>query len=226
MYDYREYCPVAKAAQLLCERWTLLIVRELLSGSTRFNQMRRLLPRISPTLLKARLRLLEDEGIVVRVKRAEGDGFEYELTASGQALGPVVMALGEWSTSWQYEKFKDEPIHTEAMMRDLELTLLPAQMPGVRTVLKFLFDEEPQAESWYVVVDGEHVEACDEDRAFDVDVYLSGTPRVVCDILLGKLDLKACMNDRRLKVTGSKPHIDRIGQWFGLAPYVNKNEVA
>jgi len=95
-------------------------------------------------------------------------------------------------------------------------------MPGQRTVLKYLFDGETRENNWYVVIDGDHVEACDEDRAFDVDVYISGTPRVVCDILLGKEALKTCMKDGRLKITGSKSHMANIGNWFGLAPYVVK----
>lgn len=220
MYDYREYCPIAKASQLLGERWTLLIIRELLCGTTRFNQLRRYLPRISPTLLKSRLSLLEAEGIVARVRSADRDSYEYALTASGRALESVLMTLGQWATEWQFDKFKNDEIFIDTMMRDLELTLVSSAMPGSRTVLKFLLDVDEQIEAWYVVIEGGQIEACDDERGFDVDVYLNATPRVICDILIRKIPLKTAMTDGRLKITGSRAHINAIDDWFGLAPYV------
>lgn len=165
--------------------------------------------------------MLEDEGIVMRVRSAERNSFEYQLTTAGEQLKTVVLALGHWATEWQYEKFKDDTIHVDALMRDLELTLVAGAMPGSRSVLKFLFDDVAQGNRWYVVVDAERIEACDEDRAFEVDVYLSASPRTVADILLKKIPLAAAMRDGRLKVTGSKAHIQSISKWFGLAPYVD-----
>ena len=220
MYDYREYCPIAKASELLGERWTLLIIRELLSGSTRFNQLRRYLPRISPTLLKTRLRMLEDEGLVVRVRAAERNSLEYELTESGRELGPVLNAIGGWSTRWQYEKFKNDEVHVAAMMRDFELLLEPGKIPGTRTILKFLFSDEPD-EVWFVEIDEDHVEACDHDRSFDVDVYFSTNSKTLADLMLRRCEVKQAIKDRILKVTGSKAHIDGLARWFPVAPYVD-----
>ncbi|NNL84739.1 MAG: transcriptional regulator [Myxococcales bacterium] len=220
MYDYREYCPIAKASQILCERWTLLIVRELLCGSRRFSQLRRYLPRISPSLLKARLRMLEAEGVVARVRGTESRNYEYELTAAGRELESVVIALGQWSTRWQYEKFKDDAIYIDGLMRDLELTLRPGEMPGKRSVLRFLFDDAVPDNRWYIVVDGERVESCDDERGFDVDVYFGASARTIADILLAKVSLRSAIRDGRLKVTGSRAHVDSIERWFGLAPYV------
>jgi DNA-binding HxlR family transcriptional regulator len=220
MYDYREYCPIAKASQLLGERWTLLIIRELLLGSTRFNQLRRYLPRLSPTLLKARLRTLEDEGIVARVRvPEEPNRYEYTLTAAGRDLEPVVVALGTWATEWQFDKFKNDEIHIDALMRDLEYTLVPAEMPGSRTVLRFLLSVNEAIEPWFIEIENERIESCDEDRGFDVDVYLSTAPRTIADILLGKSTLGEVTRDGRLKLTGSRAHIACIDRWFGLAPY-------
>ncbi len=219
MYDNREYCPVAKASQLLCERWTVLIVRELLNGISRFNQLRRCLPRISPSLLRTRLRTLEAEGIVARVKIHASGSYEYQLTPAGCDLGSVVLAMGNWATRWQYEKFMHEEVHVEALMRDLEMTLIPAEMPGPRSVLRFLFSDLDVANRWYVVIENGHAEACDDDRGLEVDVYLSGERKTVADILIGKVALHAAMTNGHLKVTGSKAHISRIRNWFGLAPF-------
>lgn len=219
MYDYREYCPIAKASQVLCERWTLLILRELLCGSTRFSQLRRYLPRISPSLLKSRLRMLEEEGILERVQSSGKRNFEYVLTPCGRSLEPVVLALGHWGTHWQYEKFKDEPVHVDALMRDLELTLIPREMPGARTVLRFLFEDDVPNNRWYVVVEDETVEACDDERGFDVDVYLRASARTLADILIAKISLHKAVDDGLLKVTGPRAHVDAMGRWFGLAPY-------
>lgn len=220
MYDYREYCPIAKASQLLGERWTLLIVRELLSGSTRFNQLRRYLPRISPTLLKTRLRMLEDEGIVVRVRAIDRSSLEYQLTEAGRELGPVLNAIGGWATRWQYEKFKNDEVHIAGMMRDFELLLEPEKLPGTRSILKFLFSDEPE-QTWFVEIDGDHVEACDYDRSFDVDVYFATDTTTLADVMIRKCDIKQAVKDQVLKVTGSKAHIDGLAAWFPFAPYVD-----
>lgn len=217
-YDYREYCPIAKAAQILGERWTLLILRELMLGTTRFNQLRRFLPRLSPTLLRKRLRTLEDEGLVARVRSRDGDGHEYVLTSSGEALQAALLELGRWSVQWQYDKFKDEPVLVDALMRDVETLLVPAALPGRRSVLRFLFDDAGDAH-WHVIVDGDHVEACDEDRGFDVDVYLSTTARVLSDIFIARTTLAEAMADGRLRVTGSATHVRSIDRWFPTSPF-------
>lgn len=217
-YDYREYCPIAKAAQILGERWTLLILRELMLGSTRFNQIRHFLPRLSPTLLRKRLRTLEDEGLVARVRSRDGDGHEYVLTPSGEALQSALIELGRWSVQWQYDKFKDEPVLVDALMRDVEVLLVPEALPGRRSVLRFLFDDAGDAH-WHVIVDDDHVEACDEDRGFEVDVYLSMASRVLADILIARVPLAGVLADGRLKVTGSAAHVRSIERWFPASPF-------
>lgn len=225
MYDYREYCPIAKASQLLGERWTMLIIRELMVGTSRFNQLRRYLPRISPSLLKSRLSMLEEQGIVARVLSSDHEHrYEYVLTPSGRALEGVMMTLGQWATEWQYDKFSHEPVQIDTLMRDLEITLIAREMPAKRSVLRFLFDTEAGTDAWYVEVDGDRIEACDEDRGFEVQCYLSAQPKIIADILLAKLSLNDALESKQLKVTGLPAYCESIGRWFGLAPYVEARQ--
>jgi DNA-binding HxlR family transcriptional regulator len=219
VYDYQEYCPVAKASQLLCERWTFLIVRELLCGCTRFNQLRRYLPRISPGLLRKRLAVLESEDLVVRVKVRDGEHYEYRLTDSGRDLEGVIVALGTWACRWQYEKFSNDEINLEALMRDLASTLKSAEMPAERNVLRFLFEDLEASARWFVVVEGEMIEACEEDRGLDADVFISTKVKTLADVLIGQRQLGEAISCGDLKLTGSAPHIRSINRWFGLAPY-------
>ena len=114
--SYNQFCPVAMAAEILCARWTMVLLRELVAGSTRFNELRRGVPRMSPALLSKRLKDLETAGIVVRRRMAgEADLFEYALSNSGRELEPVIMAVGVWGHRW---------IETEASLRNLDVNLL------------------------------------------------------------------------------------------------------
>lgn len=141
--SYHQFCPVAKAMELLDERWTMLVIRELLLGSRHFNDIRRGVPKMSPSLLSKRLRDLTRAGIVER--RDEGREVVYGLTAAGMELAPVVDKLGAWGMRW-IGKVGEEDLDPKLLMWDLHRHVDPALVPPGRTVVSFRFNDVPASQ--------------------------------------------------------------------------------
>ena len=173
MSTYGQFCPVAKAMEVLDERWTLLIVRELLAGSTRFNELRRGNPKMSPALLSKRLRTLERAGVV---RREEVDGrTSYHLTDCGMELKPVVEGLGAWGIRWIGELGEDD-LDPHLLLWDIRRTVPLAVWPRRRTVLAFRFTDQPvRTAFWWLCVNGEEADVCDYDPGFEVAATVETT---------------------------------------------------
>lgn len=152
--SYRQFCPVAMAAETLCTRWTMLLVRELIAGLTRFNDLRRGVPRMSPTLLSRRLKDLETAGVVQRVSvRGEREVYEYHLTDAGRDLQPVVEAFGLWGQRWVDSQLSLKNLDPSLLMWDMRRNLDPAPLPSTRTVVQFRYPELPASRrDWWLVV--------------------------------------------------------------------------
>ncbi len=219
MYNYRDFCPIAKAAQVLCERWTLLIIRELLDGSTRFSELQRYLPRISPTLLNSRLRMLKEHGLIVRRKIPEQRGYEYQLTAAGRELEPILMELGAWSLRWIYEGMTEEEINVDALMRDIAHRIVIDKLPGGRTVLHFRFTDLDKSAEWYLIVEDGKVELCDEKLMIDVDVYFTSDIKTMARVWMGDRSLKEAQESGALKIVGPRSYLRSLNSWIGLSPF-------
>jgi DNA-binding HxlR family transcriptional regulator len=226
---YGQFCPVAMASEFLCARWTLLIVRELAGGTTRFNDLRRGLSRISPALLSQRLKEMESLGIVER-RPAPGDPrvSEYHLTPSGHELWPIVVGIGEWGQRW---------IETEAMLQKLDVNLLmwdmrrhlnPEPMPKRRSVVQFQYpDQTPALRRWWLVVTpGEGVDLCQIDPGFDVDLYVSSDLRTMTTIWMGYETVKEARDAGRLQITGDKALAANMQTWLGLSSLANVERMA
>ena len=166
MATYGQFCPVAKAMEVLDERWTLLVVRELLAGSTRFNELRRGNPKMSPALLSKRLRTLERAGIV---RRDEADGrTSYHLTDCGMELKGVVEGLGAWGIRWIGE-LGAEDHDPHLLLWDIRRSVPLDVWPPQRTVVQFRFTDQPSPTgSWWLCVAGGDADVCDYDPGFDV----------------------------------------------------------
>jgi DNA-binding HxlR family transcriptional regulator len=217
MYNYRDYCPIAKAAQVLCERWTLLIIREMLEGCTRFSHFQRYLPRISPSLLKERLRTLEECGLVVRKKIPEQRGFEYHLTAAGRELEPVIMQLGAWSLRWIYEGMTEDEINVDALMRDIAHQIVVDKLPGGRTVLHFRFTDLDKSEEWYLIVEDGKIDLCDDKLMIDADVYFTSTLKTLAEVWMGDRSLQQALDSGSLKIVGPQSYLRILNSWIGLS---------
>jgi DNA-binding HxlR family transcriptional regulator len=214
---YGQYCPVAKAAEVLGERWTLLIVRDLITGAHRFTDLHRGLPGISRTLLAERLRRLEDDGLLER-RRADGGRAEYWLTALGRDLEPAVLALGEWAVrNYGREPERDE-MNVEVLMLWIERNTRRDAFPPERLVARFEFRGSRPPRSWLVVED-RSPSVCHDDPGFEVDLIVTADLRTLHRVFAGRLALSAALRDGSLTIEGSAQQRRAFGQWFGLSPF-------
>jgi len=171
--SYKQFCPVAMAAETLCTRWTVVLLRELVAGSTRFNELRRGVPRMSPALLSKRLQDLEQAGIVTREPLSPGSEInEYRLTSAGRDLRPVIEAIGIWGQKWVETEPSLDNLDPELLMWDMRRNLNTDPVPSKRTVIEFIYPELPPAQrKWWLIVEPDRaIDLCHIDPGFDVDL--------------------------------------------------------
>jgi DNA-binding HxlR family transcriptional regulator len=213
MASYGQFCPVAKAMEVLDERWTLLVVRELLLGSTHFNELRRGVPRMSPALLSKRLRTLERAGIVTR--RGSGKRTSYHLTASGRELEPVVQALQSWGTRWIGE-LGEEDLDPHLLFWDVQRTLPVGEWPRRRTVVEFrLTDVEPRVSRWWLVVSEDGADVCDFDPGYEVDALVQGGLRALTEVWRGDRTWADAVGTGLVDLFGPSDVRRALPRWIG-----------
>lgn len=215
--SYGQFCPVAKAMELLDERWTLLVVRELISGGRHFNDLRRGLPRMSPALLSKRLRSLERAGVVERWQ--EGNRVHYELTRAGKELEPIVEALGSWGIRWVPE-IGDEDLDPHLLMWDIHRNIATSALPAGRTVLRFNFTDVPRESSeWWIVATAEGADVCDADPGFEVGVAVETGLRTLTLVWRGDLNWATAVSSGRLDLRGETPACRDLPRWLKLSAF-------
>ncbi len=220
---YKQFCPLAMAAELLCTRWTMVLLRELVAGTTRFNDLRRGVPKMSPTLLSQRLKELEAAGIVERKPvKSEKGLFEYRMTEAGKDLRGVVEAMGFWGQKWVEAKRSLKNLDPSLLMWDMRRNLNPSPLPERRTVIQFLYRELPQSKrSWWLVVenDGE-VDLCWSDPGFDVDLYVSTDLRTMTAVWMGLTTV--AKESAKITLTCDKHIASTMQTWLGLSPFATE----
>lgn len=217
---YQQFCPVAMAAELLCTRWTMVLLRELVAGSTRFNDLRRGVPRMSPTLLSRRLKELEAAGVIERRALASEKGvFEYHMTPSGRDLRPVVEAMGLWGQKWIEAKRSLENLDPSLLMWDMRRNLKPSPLPDRRTVIQFLYRDQPVSKrSWWLVAEPDGtVDLCWSDPGFEVDLYVSTDLRTMTAIWMGLTTVEK--EREKVTLTGARDIAKKMQAWLGLSPF-------
>lgn len=220
---YGQFCPVAMSAEVLCTRWTMLVIRELLAGSTRFNELRRGLPRMSPALLSKRLGELEEAGIITRSVDARGESPAYHPTEAGKELMQVVVAMGQWGQKWLESQLSLRNLDPSLLMWDMRRNLNPTPLPGRRVVIQFLYPEVRAAQSrWWLIVDGETVDLCSVEPGFDVDLYVSTDLRTMTAIWMGLTSVRAAVDEDKLALVGERAVADQMQQWLGLSPFARQ----
>ena len=214
---YHQFCPVAKAMELLDERWTMLIIRELVTGSSRFNELRRGVPRMSPTLLSRRLSQLSRAGVVTRT--GEGAEVRYALTPAGQELAPIVKMLGAWGIRWIGE-LGDEDLDPKLLLWDMHRNVDHTAVPTGRTVVHFRFSDVPaKARDWWLVITSDDADVCDADPGYEVGVTVAGSLRAMTRIWRGDLGWSAALRSGDVEVSGPSTLRSALPQWFSLSAF-------
>lgn len=220
--SYNQFCPVAMAAEVLCSRWTVVLLRELLAGSTRFNDLRRGLPRMSPALLSQRLKELEETGIVARKPVPGEPGInQYALTDAGRELQPLVESFGKWGQRWIPSKLSLEQLDAQLLMWDMRRGLRFDPLPSRRLVIQFQYPDAPKRErNWWLILEPDQpVDLCSVDPGYDVDLYVTSPLRTMTAIWMGIETVRQARAADDLMLTGERDLIDTMERWLGLSPF-------
>jgi DNA-binding HxlR family transcriptional regulator len=223
MYDYNEACPISMAASVLCERWTLQIIRELFFGSTRYSEIQKFIPNISPSLLRDRLRFLEEQGLVMRKCAERANRYEYFLTPSGKALAPVLTEIGKWGMCHANDGMTDKQNTASGLVRDLAGRLDVDQLPSGNTSIQLNLTDVEESPTRYIHVRDGKVEVCDTDLGFETDVYISSTLDVMTRIWYGEVDMASAIKDERMKVGAAPVYTRHITRWLRISSFTTDN---
>ncbi len=219
--EYGQYCPIAKAAEVIGERWTLLILREIMLGSYRFNEIKRGVSLISTALLSKRLADLEFAGVIEKVKIKDSKNSEYRMTVIGEQVQPIIVNLGLWGQHWLEDKLENKELDIGALMWDVRRRINTHNLPDGRTVLQFEFPDAPKImRLWWVVIEHDEVDLCYSDPGHEVDLYIATDKMSMAHIWLGKLDLKKAIRNNTFKLIGNRNLIKTIASWFQLSKLV------
>lgn len=214
MDSYGQFCPVSLAAEVFARRWTPLIIRELLSGSTRFNDIRRGMPNITASVLSRRLDELEIAGIIER--RQDENGTQYSLSTAGEELRPVVEQLGVWGRRWLPTDYRDQDLDPRLLVWDIHRNLHLTEVPG-RTVIELHFlDAPPEYRAYWLVVTPDGAEVCLTHPGGDVDLHLSSSVRTLTNIWMGNTTWASALRDGTLKLAGNSTVRRALPHWLKL----------
>jgi DNA-binding HxlR family transcriptional regulator len=217
MIAYSTYCPIAKAAEILTERWTLLVLRDLLLGASRFNDFRRSIPLMTPAILSKRLKTLQEVGIINRTP-CKG-GWEYQLTEAGSELKPLVDAAGEWGQRWARSKLPRGELHPSTLIWDIHRFLKTDNLPVGRTVVHVIFSDIVKMKLWWLVIRSGEVDVCLEDPGYEADLTINCNLLTLTQVFMGVIPLARTLKSGKLKLTGDFRLIKSMPLWFGLMPF-------
>jgi DNA-binding HxlR family transcriptional regulator len=212
--EYGQFCPVAKATEIIGEKWTLLVIRELLMGGTRFNELQRGLSHISPTMLSKRLDSLAEHGLVLKKKIPGQKGFEYFPTKSCQELLPIIQSLGDWGMRWARSNLTEKDYDVELLMVYLKRSIVQEKFVGKETVIRFKFTDIEEYPDWWLVVTGDDIDLCVNDPGKDVDVYFTSNVKTMADIWMGDTTYRKAIRAGDLKIVGDRNLTNNITAWM------------
>jgi DNA-binding HxlR family transcriptional regulator len=217
MSSYGEYCPIAVGAEVFADRWTPLVLRELMIGCRRFNEIHRGLPKMNRTLLVQRLRSLERRGIIVRTQ-THGNVVEYRLTESGRELEPIVWALGEWASRWSFGDPEDHQLDTSWLVWRLHQHAIETKIPETRTVVEFVLTGTGGGRAWLVLDRGSST-ACQIDPGYDVDLVVHGDTRELHRWLVGLTSFRRVQQCGGARIIGPSRLARAFAGWFDTSPH-------
>lgn len=220
MPEYGRYCPVSLATGVFADRWTPMIVRELILGNTRFNDIARGLPGISRSLLVQRLRHLERNGVVELWPSTGGRGNEYHLTPAGKDLAPVIDALGRWAIEWLFDEFHPEEVDPVTLTWWMHRRIDPERVPAGRVVIEFVYSTPGRQTIWMVLDRGE-ASVCLQHPGFDSDVVVSTTTAALASVFQGHDTWGRAVSAGDVRVVGPTRLTRSIPRWFLWSPFAD-----
>lgn len=213
MKTYGQFCPLAQATQLLCERWTLLVVRELVAGSTRFSDLTRGVPLMSPTLLSSRLKHLVKSGVVERT--GNKGNHCYQLTKAGMELRPIIEMLGVWGHRWAQSDLETGDLDAGLLMWDMRRSVDSSIFPNHRVVVQFAYSDAPSgAANWWLISDNGEVDLCLKDPGFELDILIKSSLKAMTEVWICKRTLKAAEASGDIVITGNPKLVTKLQQWL------------
>jgi DNA-binding HxlR family transcriptional regulator/putative sterol carrier protein len=223
--SYGQFCTVARGAEALCERWTPLVVRELLCGSKRFNELHRGVPRMSTNLLAQRLRHLEEIGVVHRT--AVGKVWEYSLTEAGEELRPIIMALGHWGARWIGSRLRDDQLDAGLLMWDVRRFVRIETFPSRPVIIQFKFrDARPGEQQWWLVVEEGVADLCRDDPGRQLTLVVDSSVRALTEVWAGDRTPKEVLQSGELRVDGAALDAQSLWCWLGTSAFASTRSAA
>lgn len=221
MAGYGQFCPVAKACEVLAERWTPLVLRELLCGSTRFSELQRGVPLMSRTLLARRLRDLESAGVVRSAPKAVGRGREYHLTRAGEELRPVIEGLGVWGQRWAMDHLQPGDLDPALLGWDVHRRIVTERLPPQRVVVRFDFRAVPRRwharRTLWLVLQRSGVDVCLKDPGFEVDVVVDADLPAFTRVWMGEVPMGDALRSGAVTLDGPRALVRALPSWLGLS---------
>ncbi len=217
---YGQFCPIAKATEILGERWTILILRELLMGGRRFSELQRGLGDISPALLASRLKTLEEVGLIARRRISGQRGHDYHPTAACEGFRPVIIAIGEWGLTFARHLLVEDDFDLDFLMFYLERSVDPTQLPGDETVVRFRFTNLTGQRDWWLLIEGDNVQICTTPPAREVDVYFTTTSRTMHDVWMGDRTYRDARDSGDLIIEGDPGLTRNVSRWLRPSAFV------
>jgi DNA-binding HxlR family transcriptional regulator len=217
---YGQFCPVAKAAEVIGDRWNLLVLREMLYGNRYFNDISRGVPLMSRALLAQRLKELEKLGVVVSHEKETGQGYEYLLTSAGAALRPIIEAMGVWAQQWGSAQIAPEDLDDALLMWGMRRRVNLAAVPAQKIVLQFDFrglaKGRKTQRSWWLVIEGGEVDVCQKDPGFEVDVSISADLSEFTHVWMGFRPLNLALKQKTICFEGDHNLVRQVPTWLYL----------
>jgi DNA-binding HxlR family transcriptional regulator len=220
MPDYGDFCPVQMAAEVVADRWTPLIIRELVLGNTRFNDIARAMPGISRTLLVQRLRHLERKGVLETWPAPTGRGSEYHLTPAGKDLERVIDSLGRWAIEWLFDDLRPHDVPPTTLMWWMHRRVKVEALPPIRTVLEFRHTA-PDPQTIWMVIDRSEVSVCLQHPGFEVDIVASAATGTFSDVFQGYCTWREAVDAGRIEVAGPPRLLKALPRWFLWSPWAD-----
>jgi DNA-binding HxlR family transcriptional regulator len=227
-FGYRQYCPIAIASEVLNERWTALVLRSFFCGATRFNEVQRSVPRMSPALLSKRLRSLEHNGVIQKIPNKSGPGAQYRLTQSGIELFPILSHMGDWAQKWlQREIVADENIDADFFMWEVRrMAVNSGRQVSQRRVAQFHLEGVPVKNRFYwLVFEPEDIDVCVKDPGYEVDIWIHADIRTLIEIRVGYRSLTSAIEEESLQLDGESAEIAAFPNWFDLSKAVGGDHI-